>query len=123
VTRRKHSWHLIGGKRLDRALSEEILRILAPLGVEAALAAIETGQDRNQDLRRQAELAVAAARYEAGLAHRQYDAVDQLADFLVQRMPATNGGSTSRINITRRVTRPTRSTSMGLRTPRLSCKC
>jgi DNA invertase Pin-like site-specific DNA recombinase len=66
----------IGGKRLDRAISEEILRILAPLGVEAALAAIESGQDRNQDLRRQAELAVQAARYEAGLAHRQYDAVD-----------------------------------------------
>jgi hypothetical protein len=52
------------------------LRILAPLGVEAALAAIESGQDRNLDLRRQAELAVEAARYEAGLAHRQYDAVD-----------------------------------------------
>jgi hypothetical protein len=66
----------IGGSRLDRAISDEILRLLAPLGVEAALAAIESGQDRNQDQRRQAELALAAARYEVGLARRQYDAVD-----------------------------------------------
>jgi DNA invertase Pin-like site-specific DNA recombinase len=66
----------IGGKQLDDAISAEILRLLAPLGVEAALAAIESGQDRNHDQRRQAELALEAARYEAGLARRQYDAVD-----------------------------------------------
>jgi len=67
---------IISGNRLDRAISAEILRLLAPLGVESAVAAIENGADRNQDQRRQAELALAAARYEAGLARRQYDAVD-----------------------------------------------
>jgi hypothetical protein len=66
----------ISGKCLDGAISEEILRVLTPLGVEAALAAIDSGQDRNQDQRRQAELALEAARYEAGLARQQYDAVD-----------------------------------------------
>ena len=46
------------------------------MGIEAALSAIDSGQDRHRDQRRQAELALEAARYEAGLARRQYDAVD-----------------------------------------------
>jgi hypothetical protein len=67
---------VITGNRLERAVSEEVLRILAPVGIEAALSAIDSGQDRHHDQRRQAELALEAARYEAGLARRQYDAVD-----------------------------------------------
>ncbi len=67
---------VVGGNRLDYAIGEEVLRLLAPLGIEAAVAAIESGQDRHRDQRRQAELALQAARYEAALARRQYDAVD-----------------------------------------------
>jgi DNA invertase Pin-like site-specific DNA recombinase len=67
---------IISGGHLDRAASEALLQILAPLGIEAALAAIDSGQDCHRDQRRQAELALEAARYEAGLARRQYDAVD-----------------------------------------------
>jgi DNA invertase Pin-like site-specific DNA recombinase len=67
---------VISGSHLDRAVSEALLQLLTPLGIEAALAAIESGQDRYRDQRRQAELALEAARYEAGLARRQYDAVD-----------------------------------------------
>jgi len=67
---------VISGGHLDRAVGEALLQILAPLGIEAALAAIDDGQDRHRDQRRQAELALEAARYEAGLARRQYDAVD-----------------------------------------------
>jgi DNA invertase Pin-like site-specific DNA recombinase len=67
---------IISGGHLDRAVSGALLQILAPLGIEAALAAIDSGQDRHRDQRRQAELALEAARYEAGLARRQYDAVD-----------------------------------------------
>jgi excisionase family DNA binding protein len=67
---------IIGSTHIDRAISEEVLRILAPLGIAAALAVIDGGQDRGRDQRRQAELALEAARYEAGLARRQYDAVD-----------------------------------------------
>ncbi len=67
---------VISGNRLERAISEAVLRILAPVGIEAALSAIDSGQDCHRDQRRQAELALEAARYEAGLARRQYDAVD-----------------------------------------------
>jgi excisionase family DNA binding protein len=67
---------VISGNRLERAISEEVLRILAPLGIDAALSAIDSGQDRHRDQRRQAELALEAARYEAGLTRRQYDQVD-----------------------------------------------
>jgi hypothetical protein len=67
---------IISGSHLDRAVSEALLQILAPLGIEAALAAIDSGRDRHRDQRRQAGLPLEAARYEAGLARRQYDAVD-----------------------------------------------
>ena len=66
----------IGGLRVDAAVSAELLRVLAPLGVEAALRAIEARAADNSDVRRQAELALRQARYEAELARRQYDAVD-----------------------------------------------
>jgi hypothetical protein len=67
---------VVAGKPLDRAISDELLSIVAPIGIEAALAAIDNEQDRGRDQRRQAELALEAARYEVGLARRQYDAVD-----------------------------------------------
>jgi len=67
---------VISGSRLERAISEEVLRILAPVGIEAALSAIDSGHDRHRDQRRQAKLALEAARYEAGLARRQYESVD-----------------------------------------------
>lgn len=65
-----------GGMRVDAAVSAEALRLLAPLGIEAALQAIEGRQSDALETRRQAELALAQARYEADLARRQYDAVD-----------------------------------------------
>lgn len=65
-----------GGLRVDAAVSAEVLRLLAPLGVEAALEAIAKRDDENAETRRQAELALTQARYEADLARRQYDAVD-----------------------------------------------
>lgn len=65
-----------GGLRVDAAMSTEVLRLLGPLGLEAALEAIAMREDENAETRRQAELALAQARYEADLARRQYDAVD-----------------------------------------------
>jgi excisionase family DNA binding protein len=65
-----------GGLRVDAAVAGEALRLLAPLGIEAALRAIEVRADRAGETRRQVELALTQARYEAGLAQRQYDAVD-----------------------------------------------
>lgn len=65
-----------GGLRVDAAVAAEALRFLAPLGIEAALRAIDTREADGSETRRQAELALAQARYEAELARRQYDAVD-----------------------------------------------
>ena len=65
-----------GGLRVDAAVSAELLRVLAPLGIEAALHAIDARAADNSKVHRQAELALTQARYEAGLARRQYDAVD-----------------------------------------------
>lgn len=65
-----------GGLRVDAAISTEVLRHLGPLGVEAAFEAIAMQQGENAETRRQAELALTQARYEADLARRQYDAVD-----------------------------------------------
>jgi excisionase family DNA binding protein len=65
-----------GSMRIDRAVSAEVLHVIAPAGLAAALAAIDQQQDSAADKRRQVELALQQARYEAGLARRQYDAVD-----------------------------------------------
>jgi DNA invertase Pin-like site-specific DNA recombinase len=65
-----------GGLRVDAAVSAELLRVLAPLGIEAALRAIDARATDSSEVHRQAELALTQARYEAGLARRQYDAVD-----------------------------------------------
>src|SRR5947208_7150728 len=66
----------ISGLSIDAAISTEVLRVLKPLGIEAALRAIE-GQSRTMTAaERQLELSLQQARYEAAHARRQYDAVD-----------------------------------------------
>ena len=65
-----------GGLRVDAAVAAETLRLLAPLGIEAALRAIDAATKDAGEARRQVELALTQARYEANLARRQYDAVD-----------------------------------------------
>ena len=64
------------GLQTDALVGEEILRCLAPLGIEAAVAALKTQQDAEDDRIKQKALAVEQARYEAARAQRQYDAVD-----------------------------------------------
>lgn len=65
-----------GSLRVDQAVGIEVMRLLKPLGIEAALGAIEVRNMEAADKRRQLELALKQARYEASLARRQYDAVD-----------------------------------------------
>ena len=65
-----------GGMRVDRALAKEVLDRLQPLGVEAALAAIEARSQQRSEKKAQLELALQQARYEAARAQRQYDAAD-----------------------------------------------
>ena len=76
--------HLHGGKlcisfgalRVDESVSAEVLRQIQPMGVEAALSAIEARESETNDVRRQVELALEQAGYESNRAQRQYHAVD-----------------------------------------------
>jgi excisionase family DNA binding protein len=65
-----------GGMRVDRAVAHEVLDRLQPLGIEAALAAMETQNQTHCDKRQQIENAIKHAQYEAARARRQYDVVD-----------------------------------------------
>lgn len=65
-----------GGMRIDRAVGAEVIERLQPLGVEAAISAVEARQIENTEKRRQVDLALQQARYETALARRRYDAVD-----------------------------------------------
>ena len=66
----------ISGLSIDAAISNEVLRVLKPLGIKAALKAIETQSSTTTAAERQLELSLQEARYEAAHARRQYDAVD-----------------------------------------------
>ncbi len=65
-----------GGRLVDEAIGGEIVRILQPVGVDAALRAIDDSVRESSETVRQAELALERARYEADRAWRQYDSVD-----------------------------------------------
>src|SRR5690349_4155324 len=65
-----------GSLRVDQAVSAEVLRLLKPLGVDAALNAVAAMTAEVAEKRRQMELALQQARYDAAHARRQYDAVD-----------------------------------------------
>ena len=65
-----------GNMRIDAVVSAEVLSLLAPLGLDAALEAIADRERAGVERLRQIELALEQARYEAARAHRQYDSVD-----------------------------------------------
>ena len=65
-----------GALRVDEAVGAEIVRLLQPLGVEAAIHAITECEHQSGEKQRQLELALEQARYEAARARRQYDTVD-----------------------------------------------
>jgi excisionase family DNA binding protein len=65
-----------GGMRVDRAIGDEVIERLQPMGVEAALAALEMRRNEAAEKQKQIDLALEQARYEVTRARRQYDAVD-----------------------------------------------
>lgn len=65
-----------GGVRADERVSEEVLRCLEPLGIQASLKAIEQEYAASDERIHQKELALQQASYEVAHARRQYDAVD-----------------------------------------------
>ena len=67
-----------GGLRADRLVTEQVLEVLKPLAIQAALRATE-GLQVGEDARiRHKELALQQARYEVVRAQQQYDSVDPL---------------------------------------------
>jgi len=67
---------MFGGLGADRLVAEQVLRCLEPLGLEAAMQAIENLQGAEHERVMQKRLALQRARYEVSRAQRQYDAVD-----------------------------------------------
>jgi DNA invertase Pin-like site-specific DNA recombinase len=67
---------MFGGMRADQLVSDQLRQCLTPLGIEAAIAAIEESQNAGDERVQQKALALEQARYEVTRARRQYDAVD-----------------------------------------------
>ena len=65
-----------GGRRPDAAITRELLRVVEPLSIEAALQAQRRHMEGQADHRRIWELEQQQARYDAGLAERRYAACD-----------------------------------------------
>jgi hypothetical protein len=61
---------------VDAAVVQAFLEAVSPVGVEVAVRVLSHGEQQLADLRRQWELQLEQARYEARLAQRKYDAVD-----------------------------------------------
>ena len=66
----------LGALRVDQAVAEEVLAAIQPAGVQASLLALEQLTNGQNDKREALRLALERARYEAGRAQRQYEAVD-----------------------------------------------
>jgi Recombinase zinc beta ribbon domain len=66
----------VSGLSMDAAIAKLVLSVLKPLGIEAAIKAIEAQSSATTTTERQLELSLQQARYEAAHARRQYDAVD-----------------------------------------------
>src|SRR5580693_8563782 len=65
-----------GSTKADEAVGTEVMRVLNPLGTDAAIKALEAQTSEMSAARRQLELSLTEARYQAAHARRQYDAVD-----------------------------------------------
>jgi DNA invertase Pin-like site-specific DNA recombinase len=65
-----------GGLRADDAVGAEVLQVLKPLGIDAAVKALATQTSEISAAQRQLELALQEAHFSTAYARRQYDAVD-----------------------------------------------
>jgi hypothetical protein len=65
-----------GGLGADNAVGTEVLRVLKPLGIDAAVKALAAQTSEISAAQRQLELALQEAHFSAAYARRQYDAVD-----------------------------------------------
>jgi hypothetical protein len=83
----------VSGLSIDAAIAREVLRVLKPLGIEAAAKAIDAQSGETTAAQRQLELSLQQARYEAAQARRQYDAVDPANRLVAGLSAVASGGS------------------------------
>ena len=69
---------VFGGASVDRRLTQELLRVISPGGLQASLEAIEGINQREYEQRRTLEHKLAQLQYEAQRAFAQYNEVDPL---------------------------------------------
>ena len=67
---------IFGARRVDAAIGDELLRVLEPLAIDAAVQAERRYMDIQSEQQRIVELELQQARYEASLAERRYVACD-----------------------------------------------
>lgn len=65
-----------GGQRVDTAIARELMRVVQPIAIQAALVAERTHMETQREQQRILELELQQARYEASLAERRYAACD-----------------------------------------------
>jgi excisionase family DNA binding protein len=67
---------MFGGRRVDEAIADELIRAVEPMAVEAALQAQQRHMEAQGEQRRILEMELQQALYEATLAERRYAACD-----------------------------------------------
>lgn len=65
-----------GGSRVDEIVAREVLRVVEPAAVEAAICAATEMRGKQESVVEALRLELRAAEYEAGRARKQYDGVD-----------------------------------------------
>lgn len=66
----------VAARKIDEAVVSQVLDVLQPAGVTAALNSMESFSLEHNEARRQLELALEKARYESDRVRRQYDATE-----------------------------------------------
>jgi excisionase family DNA binding protein len=86
------------GKRIDAAVTGELLRALEPLSIEAAFKAEQLQMDSRQEQRQIIELDLQKARYEASLAERRYAACDPENRLIIAQLEKSWEASLQRVS-------------------------
>lgn len=78
----------IGGVRVDRAVAEQLLDVVSPHAVEAAIVATERAEKADNDVRQALDRELEEAHYEAQLAGRRHESVDPAKRLVARELEA-----------------------------------
>ena len=87
-----------GGVRADQAVSAEILKVIQPTAIQAALQAADQVQRQQSERVQTLELELEHSRYEARLAARRYEAVDPDNRLVASELEARWNATLSRVH-------------------------